>query len=377
MDLNEIPTPALVLELGRLKQNLAFMSGRAKELGVDLRPHLKTAKCAEVAWMATRGHSGGITVSTLREARYFAANGFRDITYAIGVAPGKLDECFSLIDNGVNLKLLTDNVEGAKAVGEKIKTRKPADPVNVLIEIDCGDERGGIAAGSDELPYVARLLAEFGANVAGILTHAGQSYACTSIQQIADVAETERESAVSAASVLRQQGHEVKTVSVGSTPTSTHAQRLDGVTEMRPGVYMFGDLDQAGLGSLPENRIAVTVLASVIGCYPERGTVIVDAGGLALSKDASAQRHNPDNGYGRVLDIRARPVPGGFVCSANQEHGILRSPDLPFDELKLDARVRILPNHICMTAAAHPGYYLVDDGTEVIDQWRRVNGWTD
>lgn len=374
MDLTQIPTPALVLELGRLKENAAFMSARARELGVDLRPHLKTAKSAPVAEIATREHSGGITVSTLREAAYFFARGFEDITYAVGIAPHKLDEAFGLVKQGANLTLLTDDVSAARAICDAARAHHA--PARVLIEIDCGDGRGGLAPESGELLTVADTLRDNGGEVAGVLTHAGHSYACHTVEEIAAVAERERAAAVIAAGRLRDDGHAAGTVSVGSTPTATHALNLEGVTEMRPGVYLFGDLDQAGLRSMPEDRIAVSVLASVIGCYPERETVIVDAGGLALSKDASAQRHNPGVGYGKVLGVRGEAIPGGFIVKANQEHGVMCAPELPFDRLPVGARVRILPNHVCMTAAAHPGYFVVDGGTEVLDRWARVNGWS-
>jgi D-serine deaminase-like pyridoxal phosphate-dependent protein len=200
------------------------------------------------------------------------------------------------------------------------------------------------------------------------LTHAGHSYGCTSVQEIVQIAEAERLAAVVAAEAIRATGIVCETVSVGSTPTATHARHLDGVTEMRPGVYMFGDLDQVGLGSLPEDRIAVSVLASVIGVYPDR--VVVDAGGLALSKDTSAQRHDPKVGYGKVVGLR-----GAYVVKANQEHGIIKADDPGvLQSLKVGDRLRILPNHVCMTAAAHPGYHVVN-GTKVLERWPRINGW--
>lgn len=370
-ELADIPTPALVLDRRRLQANAEFMSGRAKELGVDLRPHLKTAKCVEVARMATAGHSGGITVSTLREAEYFFDAGFKDITYAVGIAPQKVAQAFDLIAKGAALKLLVDNVVSASAVCKAAKERRLRP--DVLIEINCGDNRGGVTPDSAELHTIAATLAAE-VNVAGVLTHAGYSYSKHGADEIAEVAEAERAGAVAAADRLRELGYSISTVSVGSTPTATFARDLTGVTEMRPGVYLFGDLDQVGIGSMPEDRIAVTVLATVIGAYEDR--VVVDAGGLALSKDISAQRHNTRAGYGLVQNLDGKMLPGASVVSANQEHGIIKSerPD-QLANLTVGTRVRILPNHICMTAAAHPGYYVVDGGLEVVDRWARVNGW--
>ena len=369
MNLNDIPTPALVLDRTRLQANAKFMSERASALGVNLRPHMKTAKCVEVAKIATDGHSGGITVSTLREAEYFFGHGFDDITYAVGIAPQKLTQAFALIDRGARLNLLVDSVFAAEAICNAADGRKP----RVLIEINCGDNRGGVAPDSDALTAIADALAAK-AELVGVLTHAGYSYNCNSVDEIADVAEKERSAAVEAAERLRVLGHEIETVSVGSTPTATFSRDLTGVTEMRPGVYLFGDLDQVGIGSLPEDRIAVSVLATVIGAYEDR--VVIDAGGLALSKDISAQRHNPRAGYGLVQNIGGLALPGASVVAANQEHGIVKSSTAgQLSKLTVGTRVRIMPNHICMTAAAHLGYHVVDGGIEVVARWPRVNGW--
>jgi D-serine deaminase-like pyridoxal phosphate-dependent protein len=246
----------------------------------------------------------------------------------------------------------------------------------VLIEVDCGDHRAGVAPDSDDLLTIAALLAGRGVRVAGVLTHGGHSYSARTPREIAAIAREERDAAVHAAGRLREAGFKIDTVSVGSTPTCTHAVDYEGCTEMRPGVYMLGDLDQAGLGSMPRERIAVNVLTSVIGVYPAQNKVIVDAGGLALSKDASAQRHGERIGYGLVLDIEGSAIPGAWVFACSQEHGQIKAEaPLPWDRLKVGTRLRIQPNHICMTAAAHPGYHVVEAGTKVESWWPRVNGW--
>jgi D-serine deaminase-like pyridoxal phosphate-dependent protein len=369
MNLDNIPTPALILDRLRLEVNAKAMSERAKRLGVDLRPHMKTAKCVEVARMATAGHSGGITVSTLREAEFFFARGFNDITYAVGIVPGKLEQAFNLMAKGARLTLLTDNVVAAQAICKAARGRGLMQRPRVLIELDCGDNRGGISPFAPDLEAVAATLAAE-VEVAGVLTHAGSSYYHRGEEEIARVAEYERLSVVDGAEILGELGYSVDTFSVGSTPTATFARDLSGVTEMRPGVYLFGDMDQVGMEVMPEDRVAVTVLATVIGAYDNR--VVVDAGGLALSKDESARRHEERVGFGKVLDLDGRPL-GAWVDVANQEHGIVKGADRT--RLKVGDRVRILPNHICMTAAAHPGYYVVDGGREVAARWPRVNGW--
>jgi D-serine deaminase-like pyridoxal phosphate-dependent protein len=376
MNLSEIDTPALALDRGRLEANIARMSATAKRHGVDLRPHMKTAKSADAARLATAGHSGGITVSTLKEAAYFAEQGFSNITYAVGIAPAKLERVAALRAGGTELAVLTDNLEVARAIGARVAVLG-AD-FAVLIEIDTGDGRAGVSPGSVELLEIGRALEEAaGASLRGVLTHAGQSYDCRTVAEIEAVAEAERAGAVEAAERLRAAGLPCPVVSVGSTPTATHARRLDGVTEMRPGVYMFGDVFQAEIGSCAMDDIAVSVLTTVTGHHPARAEMVVDAGGLALSKDRSTASGPRDVGYGLAVDPLRGDLPELQVVRVSQEHGIVAAPggDLPFEALPVGARLRILPNHACMTAAAYDSYHVVDGGDEVVALWPRANGW--
>lgn len=368
MRLEDLPTPCLVLDKGILERNLKRMSDKVHMNRVGLRPHLKTAKSAEVARMATRGEAGGITVSTLAEAEYFADHGFRDVMVAASQPPQKLDRAASLIGRGVEVTLVTDDGDAAKLIA-----RHPA-AFRVLVELDSGDRRAGIDAEDDALLAIARTLGE---KFAGVMTHAGHSYDCRDVECIRTVAEGERATVVRAASRLRDAGIECEVVSVGSTPTMTHAENLDGVTEARPGVYMFQDLFQAEIGSCRREDIALTVLASVIGLKKAENRFLVDAGALALSKDRSTQATGHDSGYGSVWDLDSKP---GFasciIRRVYQEHGVAVSDEpLPFDHLEVGARVRIAPNHSCITAAAHDRYYVVDGSREVIAEWDRINGW--
>lgn len=368
MHLEDLQTPCLILDRKILERNLSRMSDAVHRNGVALRPHLKTAKSAEVARMATRGEAGGITVSTLAEAEYFAEHGFRDILVAAAQSPTKLDRAAALIDQGVALGLITDDVEGAKAIA------RHRGSFRVLIETDSGDRRAGVAVESDALIDIARALDE---KLAGVMTHAGHSYGCRTIGCIKEIAAHERDTVVTAATRLREAGLSCDVVSVGSTPTMTHAESLDGVTEARPGVYMFQDLLQAEIESCGKEDIALTVLASVIGRNQKENRFLVDAGALALSKDRSTQVTPHDAGYGEVWDLECRPINGDcHIDRAWQEHGsAVSSSPLPFDELDVGTKVRIAPNHACLTAAAHDRYYVVDGGTEVIAEWDRINFW--
>lgn len=378
MKLEDLETPALILDKARLARNAERMSERAKQLGVDLRPHMKTAKSAEVARIATAGHSGAITVSTLAEAEYFFEHGFADIVYAVCIAPSKLGRASALVERGCDLKILIDSLELAEAIAAHEGTHR------VLIEIDCGEHRTGIAADSHTLVQIADILDDApSADVAGVLTHAGHSYRGRTVEDMRKIAAAERDAALAAAARLRDAGHAVPIVSVGSTPTALYADHLDGVTEMRPGVYTLGDLFQAAIHSHTLSDIASSVVASVISHNPVRGTLMLDAGGIALSKDRSTQALGTfgDLGYGLLADLQTgEPFQDAIVTGVHQEHGEVHIRDRAlYERLPIGTKVRVLPNHICMTAAAYEAFAVFDGGSnapdEIVATWERRNGW--
>lgn len=379
MLIRDLPTPHLVLDRRKLEHNLARMRGRASELGVRLRPHGKTAKSAEVVRRAVGAGPLMVTVSTLREAKYFAENGVRDIVHANCIAPNRLPEAAALLRDGVDLAITTDSTAVAAEIvraGDEFGVR-----FAVMIEVDVGEHRGGVAADSDALLATARALHGGGMEVRGVLAHAGHTYGCTDAAAVAVIAEAERAGAVAAARRIREADISCREVSVGSTPGALFAKHLDGVTEFRPGVYMFMDLFQAGVGCCGIDEIALTVLGTVINHRPDEGTAHIDAGALALSKDRSTGAQPVDRGFGLVTDVFGLPLPGLCVEAVHQEHGRLAGAGgVPFGVLPIGSRVRVLPNHVCMTAAMYDRYAVVD-GSEKGDEqpveafWDRVNGW--
>jgi D-serine deaminase-like pyridoxal phosphate-dependent protein len=368
MNLADLPTPCLVLDRAVLLRNIQRMAQAATRAGLPLRPHMKTAKSIEVARLATAGQPGGITVSTLAEAEYFTGHGVSDILLATAITPDKLAQVAKLQEAGAAILVATDDLTVAAAIAAR------PEPIRALIEIDCGEGRGGIDAESPALLEIAERL---GPRLAGVMTHGGQSYAGRSEADMAAVAEAECAAANRAASRLREAGHAAPIVSIGSTPTVLAADRLVGPTELRAGVYMFGDLFQAGIGSHGPDDIAVTVLASVIGRRTAENALLVDAGGIALSKDRSTQALPRDWGFGRVLDRAGGHTLGdATVTRAWQEHGLVQgAKDGPSIDRPVGEKLRIAPNHVCMTAAAHDRYFVVEGSEEVVAVWTRVNGW--
>ena len=367
MRLEELDTPCLVLEHGRVAANAARLRTHLASLGVPLRLHVKTAKSPDVAALVLAGEKAPITVSTLKEAEQFFDAGYRDILYAVGFARHKLARAQALAGRGAKLTLLVDSVAAARSI-----TGFP-----VLIEVDADGHRAGVKPDDEaQLVAIARALETGGCVAAGVLTHAGGSYGCASTTEITTLAERERAGAVAAARALRRAGFAAPTVSVGSTPTAHYARSLDGVTEVRAGVYVFFDLVMAGIDVCAQEDIALSVLATVIGHRADKGWILVDAGWMALSRDRGTARQRVDQGYGMVCDLDGRPIPDLIVSDTNQEHGIvaLRGGGAPPD-LPVGTRLRILPNHACATGAQHERYHVVHASREIAASWQRFGGW--
>jgi D-serine deaminase-like pyridoxal phosphate-dependent protein len=374
--LAEIDTPAAIVSLQRMQRNIARMQQQANALGVRFRPHVKTSKCADVVAAQLAAGAAGITVSTLKEADQFFARGVTDILYAVGMAPHRLAHALDLRQRGCALQILTDSVEGARAIAEYGRTHGHA--FEVLIEIDTDGHRSGIKPGEDVLLEVGRALNEGGMRLAGVLTHAGSSYELHTPEALADLAEQERAGCVQAAQRLRAAGLPCPIVSVGSTPTALEAGSLEGVTELRAGVYVFFDLVMRNVGVCSVDDIALSVLTTVIGHQADKGWAIVDAGWMAMSRDRGTGKQQRDYGYGQVCTVDGTPIEGYLLSAANQEHGILSregaaDPDI-VARFPAGTRLRILPNHACATGAQFPAYQaLAADGT--VQTWERFHGW--
>jgi D-serine deaminase-like pyridoxal phosphate-dependent protein len=210
------------------------------------------------------------------------------------------------------------------------------------------------------------------------MAHAGGSYEVATAEGLASYAELERANAVSAAELLRSAGIPCAIVSVGSTPTALFARALDGVTEVRAGVYMFFDLVMAGIGVCRTDEIALSVLTAVIGHQRERNQIIVDAGWMALSRDRGTQSQAVDQGYGLVCDANGQPMDDLVVVAANQEHGLVadrQGRSIELHRWPIGTLLRILPNHACATAGQHDRYHVMNTGGATEAVWPRFGGW--
>ncbi|MFF7708887.1 alanine racemase [Pseudomonas sp. NPDC007930] len=372
----QLNTPALLLDVPRMQRNIERLQARMNRLNVRLRPHVKTSKCLPVIERQLAAGASGVTVSTLKEAEHCFAAGIRDVLYAVAMAPGRLPQALALQNRGCRLAVLTDSVQGAQAIVDF--ARAQGAQFEVWIEVDSDGHRSGLPAAAPALLEVATLLHQGGMAIAGVLTHAGSSYELSEPLALQRLAEQERRECVLAAERLRAAGLPCPGVSIGSTPTALSAQNLDGVTEVRAGVYVFFDLVMLNVGVCQPEDLALSVLATVIGHQLDKGWVITDAGWMAMSRDRGTQRQQRDFAYGQVCTAAGEWIEGALLHSANQEHGIVTVAGvenrLLLERFPVGHRLRITPNHACATGAQFPFYSAVNAQGEV-EQWGRLYGW--
>jgi D-serine deaminase-like pyridoxal phosphate-dependent protein len=369
MKIEELRTPAFLIDLPTLKHNIQQMKDRARDNKVTLRPHVKTHKSAEIAGMQTTPEAPGITVSTLAEARFYQKSGFKDITYAFPITANKMSEAAELTADLHSFNILLDQPQTLTALDEY--GREHDIRFKVFLKVDCGYHRAGVDPSKPESVQLARRLASSDhIEFKGILTHAGHSYHCSNPSEIVEVANQERDVMTQFAALLQNEAITCDSVSVGSTPTAMHAPHWQGVTEIRPGNYAFFDKFQTDIGSCHIEDVAASVLTTVAAHYPDHNRMLIDAGALALSKDSGADHLGRDIVFGAV-----RNHPRLKLFSISQEHGLITGNDpIAFEKFPVGSLLQIIPNHSCLTAALFPKYHVIEE-KQVVDEWTPMRGW--
>ena len=366
--MNDLSTPAFLVDLPTVRRNCETMRAKAQASAVAFRPHVKTHKVVEIGRMQHGGIIGPITVSTLAEAEHFAAAGFHDITYAMPIAPEKLGRAALLAQRIERLNILIDSAVALRAI--EAFHRAEGVVFDVFLKVDCGYHRAGVDPADPDSERLALAMAESEAmRFRGLLTHAGHSYNVQNAEEIRRIAAEEASSLARFRALLESGGVTNLIRSIGSTPTLSVVPSFGGSDEVRPGNYVFYDAFQAAIGSCTPADVAVSVLTTVVGSYPERNALIVDAGALAMSKDASPATIDPQFGFGLVCDLALRPLPMKLIA-LSQEHGKIATEAA----VPVGTRLRIIPNHSCLTAAMFDTYEVLDGG-RIVDQWRPVRGW--
>ncbi len=335
----DLPTPALVVDRAVLERNISHMAAHLKKLRVDHRPHWKTSKMLEVARLQHQAGCVGFTCATPAEVRILLDHGYTNLTWAHQPV-GAAKVTFAVESNRRGkVRVALDSREAAAPLSQAAQTAGVTVPY--LIEVDTGLNRAGVVPG--QVVKLAGTLARLaGLRLEGIITHEGHLGGFGQDRSgLEQEGRTVGHTMTTLARELRQVGLAAPTVSVGSTPGATSTPAVAGITEARPGTYVFGDANQITLGSTDLAGCALTVAARVVST-PGPGRAIIDAGSKAMSSDGPAV----GAGLGKVLS------PTGSVLEidfhrANEEHGFLRGPDA--DQLRVNDLVRILPNHACAT----------------------------
>ncbi len=378
--LAELQTPSLILDRQKMQRNIDRMAARAKELGVPLRPHLKTPKSVHIAKHLQDAGAKGFNVSTLQEAEYFYEGGFDDLYYCVPFAPIKAARAAALAAKGCTLTLMTDSMEGVEACIAAAEAVGPATPLRFTLELDVDGYRCGMPwQGNDFIEAAQRLAASSATEFVGIMSYGGASYGKTP-EGAAELTTTHLAALRDTASRLEAAGVPCEMISFGSSPAVLHSKSMEGVTEARCGIYTFQDLFQAGIGACAVDDIAVSVLTSVIARQPQHNRFVIDAGGMGLSKDRSTMGHPFDAQYGLVCDsVTGKPIGDLAVTTVSQEIGLVTSlsgKEVDLSAFEVGSTVRVLPNHADMTAAAYEDYFVVDGDDQIQAHWTRQNYWT-
>jgi D-serine deaminase-like pyridoxal phosphate-dependent protein len=334
---DQLDTPALLFDLDVVERNIAEMARVAADAAVRLRPHTKTHKSPDIAWMQIAAGAVGITVAKLGEAEVMADAGLDDILIAYPVwGADKLRRVRALMDRGVVIRVSLDSVEVARPLGRMAVGR--GTPIEVLVDVDTGQHRMGRPPGAPTVELVTRIAALDGIEVTGLMTHAGHAYGAASPEELRRVAEREGLDLVETAEACAAAGVPIREVSVGSTPTARIVAKVPGVTEIRPGTYVFNDVDQMRLGTATEANCGARVLATVVA-RPWGDRFVIDAGSKCFTSDGGDGPPFPGRGVivGRP-DLR--------LDALTEEHGA-GHVEPGGAQLSIGDRVEVIPLHVC------------------------------
>ena len=362
-DLLSIPTPRVVIDRARMLANIDAMQALARRAGVRLRPHAKTHKSPAIARAQIQAGAVGICCAKLGEAEVFADAGIADIRLPYPVNPSNADRVKALQDR-VRLSIIVDDAAVARAWSSIM--RRSGRVLSMLVKVDVGFHRCGVNPDAPETVEVIREIASLpGIDFRGLLSHAGHGYLVSDERQLEEIAA--RESAIlhGLAVQLRDLGVAVEEVSVGATPTARFITQQQGVTEMRPGNYVFFDRTQVGLHSAAVEDCALSVISTVVS-RPAPDRVVLDAGSKTLTSDG-VRGFAPATGHGMVFaDLEsATPDSSISVERLSEEHAVTRVP--PDHPLRTGDRVRIIPNHSCVVSNLTDELCYVD-GLRIVDR---------
>jgi D-serine deaminase-like pyridoxal phosphate-dependent protein len=359
-NLSELQTPLVVIDAPAMRRNITRMAEAAAAGGKRLRPHGKTHKSGWIAREQVAAGAVGLTCAKPGEAEVFAAAGVQDIRIAFPISPTYAPRILSLMD-GVRISTIVDDLDVAAGWSDAMVAAGRR--LEVLVKIDVGTHRVGVDPRQrDALAFIERVSGMPGIDLRGLLSHAGHSYAAGSAEEIADIALAEAAMMAELVDGCRGRGVALEEVSVGSTPTALVSATLAGITELRPGNYVFHDRTQVGLGVVDWPDCALRVHASVTS-FPAPDRLVLDCGSKVLSSDA-ARGFAPTPGFGVILGPEGQPDPGLLIERLSEEHAVVRVTGPT--RLRIGDRVTVIPNHSCVVANLS-NLYVVAEGDSVLE----------
>ena len=354
----ELETPALLLDKTLMEVNVRLMMDKAQRWGVKLRPHTKTHRTPVVAKIQVAQGASGITVAKVGEAEVMAEAGLDDIFIANEIYGDTKFQRLRELHRRIRIAVGVDNREQVEALGRHFGAE--AKPLEVMIEVETGEDRSGVLTPEEGLRLAELIAGTPGIKLRGLFTHEGHTYGAADTAECVSRMTKSQQDILAVARHLRDHGIAVEEVSIGATPSLLHGDVLPGVTEIRPGTYIFMDAAQ-GHAISDYSRCALSVLATVVSKpTPER--IVVDAGGKALTSFTRTQGICYTPGYGIVKgfgDLRIKKV--------YDEHGVILSTDA-HAKLNIGDKIEIIPNHACPTCNLYDKIHVIENGV-VTDEW--------
>jgi len=362
--LSSLPTPFVAIDRARLERNISAMQARARAAGVRLRPHAKTHKSPAIAMRQIQTGAVGICCAKLGEAEVFAAAGVGDIRLPYPIHPSNAKRVLALMDQAT-ISIIVDDPEVARGWSDAMTGARRR--LRILVKVDVGFHRCGVDPARPDVVDTIRRIADLKSlEFLGLLSHAGHSYLAKSHAEIERIAVLEADVLAQLASALRDGSTPVAEISVGSTPTARFIGRQPGVTEMRPGNYVFVDRTQVGLGAARADDCAQSIISTLVS-RPAPDRAIFDAGSKTLAADG-VRGFGTEAGFGLVYPFPGAPQPDLTIQleRLSEEHATARVP--PTCPLRVGDRVRIIPNHACVVTNLADELWLAD-GDAVVERW--------
>ena len=352
----DLDTPALVVHEDVLKRNLESMAAFAKAKGIAMRPHFKTHKTAQVAQMQQEAGAAGITCAKIGEVEALVDAGVMADFFIANEVIGRLktQRLVNLMER-VNVRVAVDSVEGAQGLQDAMA--EAGKTLDVIVEVNTGQDRAGV------LPHEVLPLAEKiregmpNLRVLGLMTHEGHAGKTMSQEELTATATDAGTKMVNAAEQLREHGFDIGTVSVGSTPAAFETTQIEGITEMRPGTYVFQDNTIFRFGKIGPEDCALRILATVTS-RPAPDRAVLDSGSKVLTVEPSQWRE----GYGYIMEY-----PDARIVSLSEEHAVVKLPE-SMQGMKIGEKVEVIPNHVCPTVNLTDELFVVRNG-DVVDTW--------